>query len=106
MNNSTNQKEVLLVVNTSFFSKTWLKRNETAADKNFTQKEKIIDACWNGLVAEILPECFDTTDKSLTLWQVNDADAFIDLEFCTAVEEKEKDLSVNPHLFMQVQTYN
>jgi len=106
MNNFTNQKEVLLVVNSSLFSKTWLKRNETEVDRNFSQKERIIDACWNGLVPEILPECFASEDKALTLWQVNDADAFIDLEFCNMVEEKEKDLSVNPYVFMQVQAYN
>jgi hypothetical protein len=107
MHTYTHQKEILLVANASFFSKNWVKRNEAAADKHFTQKEKLIDACWNGLVQEILPEFFEMPyDKSMTLWEVTDASAFIELVFCNFIETGEKDLSVNPYIFMQVQGYN
>lgn len=107
METYTNQKEILLVANSCFFSKNWLKKSETASERNFTQKEKIIDACWNGLVPEMLPEFFDMeSDKSLSLWEINDAGAFVDLVFCDCVQAKEKEFSVNPYLFMQVKEYN
>ena len=106
MDTYTNQKEILLVVNTHFFSRNWVKRNETEADKRFTQKEKLIDACWNGLVPEILPECFDPRDKPLRLLEINDSNAFIDLLFCDRAEQHEDEFSVNPYLFMELQQYN
>jgi hypothetical protein len=107
MHTYTHQKEILLVVNASFFSRNWVKRNEAEADKRFTQKEKLIDACWNGLVQEILLEFFEMPyDKSMTLWEINDANAFIDLVFCNFIETSEKELSVNPYIFMEFQGYN
>jgi len=106
MDTYTNQKEILLVVNTHFFSRNWVKRNETEADKRFTQKEKLIDACWNGLVPEILPECFDPGDQSLRLLEINDSNTFIELLFCERAQTNEDELSVNPYLFMEVQHYN
>jgi len=106
MENTINLKEILLVMNTSLFSKDWIKRNNGNAEKNFTHKEKLIDACWDGLIPEILPECFTDHDQALTLWQVNHGSAFIDLEFCAVVQPKEKVLSINPYEFMEVQGYN
>ena len=107
MNTLTHQKEILLVVNAGFFSRNWVKRNAAATDKNFTQKEKLIDACWNGLVPEILPECFDVnTDSALTLCDVTDTSAFIDLEFWNFEQEKEGEFSLNPFIFMEEKEYN
>jgi hypothetical protein len=106
MENCTTLKEILLVADSSLFLKSWLKRNEDSREKSFTPREKIMDACWNGLIPEILPECFNEQDQSLTLWQVNDSHSFIDLEFCAFVQQQEKELSVNPYLFMETQVYN
>ena len=106
MDTYTYQKEILLVVNSNFFSRNWVKRNETEADKRFTQKEKIIDACWNGLVPEILPECFDPRDGALRILEINESKAFIELLFCEGVQHNEDEYSVNPYLFMEVQHYN
>jgi hypothetical protein len=107
MNTSTHQKEILLVANASFFSKNWVKRNEADADKNFTAKEKLIDACWNGIVPQLLPECFDaTTDEALTLCSIMDTRAFIDLDFWDFEIEKENEFSLNPYIFMELQSYN
>ena len=107
MNNSTHQKEILLVANASFFSKNWVKRNEAEADKNFTAKEILIDACWNGQVQHMLPECFDvTTDSALTLCNVTDTSAIIELEFWNFEIEKENEFSLNPYIFMDMQWYN
>jgi hypothetical protein len=107
MNTSTHQKEILLVVNAGFFSRNWVKRNEGIADKRFTQKEKLMDACWNGLVPELLPECFDAAnDSALTLCDVTDTAAFIDLEFWNFELEKESEFSLNPFIFMEEKEFN
>ncbi len=107
MNTSTHQKEILLVTNAGFFAKHWVKRNESQADKRFTPKEKLMDACWNGQAAEMLPECFDSkTDQGLSLWEVTDTNSFIDLDFWDGEEQSEKEFSINPYVFMEVKEFN
>ena len=107
MNNSGKQKELLLILHSSFFSKYWVQKNHAEADGWFSQKEQLKEACWNGLTPEILPECFDKTyDKSLILWDINDANTFLDLVFCDNTQTEEKEFSLNPYVFMEVQGLN
>jgi hypothetical protein len=107
MNSDSRQKELLLIVHSSFFSKAWVKRNHAEADGWFSQKEQLKEACWDGLTPELLPECFDNLhDSSGTLWKINDANTFIDLVFCKYTQEIEKHHSLNPYIFMQVQEFN
>ena len=66
-----------------------------------------MDACWNGLVPEMLPECFDdTADQALKLWEISDTNAFIDLDFWDGEEQSEKEFSLNPYIVMEVKEYN
>lgn len=107
MNNNSNQQEILLMINSCFFSRKWVKTNETPYDKQLSKTEQLKEACWNGLAPEMLPECFERTlGKIITLWEVNEANAFIDLEFGEFMLSKEYEYSVNPYVFMQVQRYN
>lgn len=103
----TKQKELLLVLHSRFFSKQWVEGNYAGAENWFSQREQLKDACRNGLSAELLPECFDKAfDKSIPLWEINDANTFIDLVFCKYTQQKEKQFSLNPYVFMQVQGLN
>jgi hypothetical protein len=107
MNTSTHQKEILLVTYASFFSKNWVKRTESEKDKRFTQKEKLMDACWNGQAPLMLPECFnDANDNGLSLWEVSDTNAFIDLDFWDGKQQSEKEFSLNPYIFMELKEMN
>ncbi len=107
MDNNGKQKELLLVLHSRFFSKHWVKRNNAESDGWFSQKEQLKDACWNGLTPEMLPECFDDMyDRSLTLRDINDANTFLDLVFCENTQKREKEYSLNPYVFMQVQGLN
>lgn len=107
MNTYTHQKEILLVADAGFFSKHWVKNNESEKDKRFTQKEKLIDACWNGQAPVMLPECFDPgNDTGLSLWEVSDTKAFIDLDFWDGKEQSEKEFSLNPYMIMEMKEYN
>lgn len=101
------QKELLLVLHSQFFSKQLVEAGNTETKGWFTQKEQLKKACRNGLPSEILPECFDSVyDKSIPLWKINDANTFIDLVFCKYTQKKEKEFSLNPYVFMQVQGFN
>lgn len=101
------QKELLLVIHSSFFSKQMEESCHATTEGWFSQKEQLKMACRNGLSSEILPECFDKNfDKSIPLWEINDANTFIDLVYCKYTQRKEKQFSVNPYIFMQVQGFN
>ncbi|MBK8496414.1 MAG: hypothetical protein IPL50_16475 [Chitinophagaceae bacterium] len=56
------------------------------------------------MIPELLPECFEKTNSTpAPLWKINDANTFIDLVFCKYTQKKEKQFSLNPYIFMQVQ---
>lgn len=107
MNPVNNQKEILLIVNSRFISKAWVNRDAMDDNKNFSKKEQLIDACWNGMAPEILPECFDAIyDKSLTLCEIGEANSFINLVSGKFAPKNKKEFSLNPYWFMQVQRFN
>ena len=107
MNAGNHQTELLLMVNTGFFSKHLEKVNHTDARDWHSKKEQLIEACWEGFTPEMLPECFakDHND-SISLREIIDGNAFIDLQFCEGRKKKEKKYSLNPYIFMQVQELN
>ena len=83
-----------------------MKKYPNKKGSNFSREENLIDACWNGMTPQLLPEFFNSCDKSITLWEINSGHAFIDLEFYGAVRNQAKEFSVNPYVFMQVQGYS
>lgn len=105
MNGNYNQTELLLLVNTKFFSKQLQKVNRADARDWHSKKEQLIEACWDGLATEMLPECFSKDNKA-DLWEILDGNTYIDLEFCEGRIRKDKQSSVNPYVFMQVQGLN
>lgn len=106
MENNFKFNEILIMTNTSFSARELPERNQ-GAGTYLTKKEKLKQACWDGLVPELLPECFDFMfNKSQLLWEISEADAFIDLEYGDTVPVIQKSQSLNPYIFMQVQAYN
>jgi hypothetical protein len=88
-------QEILLMHNSRFFSKE-LNEKETPVDgKRLSQEEQIVEACWNGLIRETLPEI----STSLSLIEVEESSAFLCLEFGENGQRMEKVFSVNPYLF-------
>jgi len=107
MSNNLIQQEVLIMTNTSFSNQEWIRKDEVEENYVFTQKEQLKRACWDGLAPQILPECFDLRHRQqLQLWEMNEADTFIDLEYGEFLAKKEKKFSVNPYVFLAVQDYN
>lgn len=107
MSNNLIQQEVLIMTNTSFSNQEWIRKDEESDNYIFTQKEQLKRACWDGLAPQILPECFDPGHvNQLQLWEMNEADAFIDLEYGGFLAKKEKKFSVNPYVFLAEQEYN
>ena len=57
MKNNSMLNEILIMTNTNFSAREWLQKNEVE-NKCRLEKEKLKQACWDGLVPELLPECF------------------------------------------------
>ena len=103
--NST-QQEVLLMTSTNFTNSQWCAKDDDNQTNHPTEKEQLIEACWNGLLQELLPEICDQADgdKKLYLWQITEAEAFIELELGELPMEKDNYFSINPYSFLQMQS--
>jgi len=104
MKTNSTQQEILLITGTSFSSRQWCEKNDTGQNQ-FTDKEQLQNACWNGLLQEMLPEICKPTaeDKNLYLWQITEATSFIELELGEVPGEIEKYHSINPYSFLPLQ---
>lgn len=107
MNSHQPQTELLLMLHTKFFENHLQKVNKIDARDWYSKREQLIEACWEGLTPEILPECFSKNhDQSVSLQEIIDANAFLDLQFCEGRRKREKQHALNPYIFMQVQLMN
>lgn len=102
------QVEVLLMTGTSFLAGNWIPKDDSPAGRQLSDMEKLQDACWNGLLEAILPEVLvkPANDGILYLWDVKEAEAFLELELSEVPLPVDGRLSVTPHLFMGFQQYN
>jgi hypothetical protein len=106
MERNATQKEILLMTGTSFSSRNYTDKTGTDHTGALSERERLEEACWNGLLKEILPEIFNLTDKKLYLWQIREADAFIELELGEAPPVKENQFSLDPYSFLQATPFN
>ncbi|HVG14274.1 MAG TPA: hypothetical protein VM935_04905 [Chitinophagaceae bacterium] len=105
MKEATVQQEILLMTGTSFSSRNWCEKD--GSDGNDIRDEEMLkEACWNGLLPEMLPEICSPVkgDKKMFLWSVTEAQNFIDVEMGEVQEETERIYSINPYSFLQEQS--
>ena len=90
--------ETLLNTDSVFFSNASFNFSKTREGKTLTYKEQIVEACWNGELAEILPEAFCLNDMPyLYLWNAKEYDATVVLESSNTLYNFNNGLSLNPH---------
>ena len=103
MNTDIIQQEILLLTGTTF-SQRQLCENDTKDDsKNLSASEKLEEACWTGLLDELLPEII--TNKKLYIWQIGDTESSLLIEL-SEYPSKQKQFSVNPYYFLRTMKYN
>ena len=97
------QQEILLLTGTTF-SQRQLHENDPKNDRNnLSESEKLEEACWTGLLDELLPEVI--TNKKLSLWQIDDSEFSLQIELSEYPSE-EKQFSINPYYFLRTMEYN
>ncbi len=102
--NST-QMEVIILTGTSFSASQFSDKKEAANTPVRSEKERLTEACWNGLLPEILPEICEQmpAGKKMYLWEIKEADAFIELELGELQGDTDRYFSINPYWFVPEQ---
>lgn len=99
--------EILLNTDAQFLAKDWCPKNDTGKPDTRTEKEKLEEACWNGVLRDVMPELFETENgKNLTLWKVKDMGTYFELDLSSYPAAADKYNSINPSLFLGVQEWN
>jgi len=97
------QQEILLLTGTTF-SQRQLQENDAKDDNNnLSESEKLEEACWSGLLDELLPEII--TNKKLSLWEIGDSEFSLQIEL-SEYPSKQKQFSINPYYFLRTMNYN
>ena len=105
MKATTTQQEVLLMTGTGFSARQCCEKDESDHKGLVSEQEQLEEACWNGLLPEILPEIFSSSseDRPLYLWQIKEGNSFIELELGETPAEIKKESSINPYSFLPSQ---
>lgn len=101
------QQEILLMTGTSFSSRLYCQDIGTI-NKIYTETEHLQEACWNGLLPEMLPEICEWAfqNKTLYLWQVKENRSCIEIDIAEAPSMMERDFSIDPYAFLSVKFMN
>lgn len=109
METNFTQQEILLNKGAKFLANDWsLKQAPDPANNNQAGIEKLEEACWNGLLKDIIPELFslENDTSKLTLWKVRQMSAFIELELADYPAATDRYFSINPYLFLTTEESN
>ena len=105
MKTNSTQREILLMTGTTYLSREWCGRDENKSQ--LSPKEMLEEACWNGLIKEIIPELFRKEEENnLYLWQIKSGSSFLELDLAEYPEEKDKYFSIDPYSFLGLQSEN
>lgn len=92
------QQQILLFTGTHFSSRQCFKGKKTEA--NFSEADELQDACWNGLLREMLPEIYQADNKDLYLWQIRENKSSIDIEIGELPTEVDDFSSIDPYAYL------
>ena len=93
------QQEILLISGTKFSSRQcWQKINDNG--RPASEIEQLEDACWNGLLNEMLPEIF-VLQKDLFLWQIKETKCGLEIDLGELPGEVDYFYSIDPYLFLE-----
>lgn len=107
MTQKSTQQEVLLVTGSRFASRQYHEKDSAESLKNLSHEERLKEACWNGLLKEMLPELFFMTwNAKLYLWQMREAQHFLALEMSEAPVDIDYHASIDPYCFMSMQGFS
>lgn len=108
MKQNFTSQEILLITGTTFSSRQWCKNDETEKSENSSENDMLQEACWNGLIGEMLPEISinSTVADPIYLWKVNVGQSFIELELGKTPQPADRYFSIDPYSFLELKSGN
>ncbi|MEO6488814.1 MAG: hypothetical protein ABIO04_02650 [Ferruginibacter sp.] len=108
MSNNSTQQEIILITGSRFANRQYSEKDSLENSKNLSQDEKLREACWNGMLKEMLPELFFMmdTDVKLFLWQMREAQHVLALQMAEQPAEVDYYASIDPYCFMEKQGFS
>lgn len=89
-------QEIMVIFDSRFFSRQLLDIEEPVDDCQLTIKEQLADACWNGLLKEVLPEL----TSMLIMQQINEGNQFLNVCLGEHEDPCYGLSSLNPYFFL------
>ena len=105
MKKKSTQQEILLMTGTKFAAREYSERTDPDAKSSFSEIEKLEEACWNGLLPEMLPEIMvqPQNGQRMYMWSITEGASFLGIELGDTQEEKDKFYSIDPYVFLRTQ---
>ena len=104
---NTVQQEILLMTNSSLSKRNLCERNSLESGKPFSTKERLEQACWNGMLDEFLPGLVMYHEgRTLFIWEIQTAKSFLHIDLCDHIPSLPKDQSIDPYIFLSHLQYN
>jgi hypothetical protein len=102
------QQEILLSATSTFSNRNWQYKETPQAGQTASNHEKLEEACWNGLLDELLPGIVEKSPsgKQLYLWQIRRGNAFLEIELCEYPMVIDQYLSIDPYAFASTMNGN
>lgn len=102
------QQEILLVANTAIFKKQLCKPDATKNNYYLSFLEQLEEACWNGLLNELIPEIIEKSPsgKKLSLCQIRPGKSFLEIELSESQVLIETQFSIYPNFFISTILFN
>ena len=103
-------QEIVIVSSSRFAIRSYVekKTNTTGEKNNDSRKNSLKDACWNGMLKDILPELFlhFSKEDNLFLWQMRECRNVLTMELSEKPGDLDFQASIDPYCFMELQEYN
>ncbi|RYZ18456.1 MAG: hypothetical protein EOO10_25720 [Chitinophagaceae bacterium] len=101
MANESIQQEILFVSSSGFAQRPCAERDSSENAKSLSQQDKFKEACWNGLLKEMLPEVFaiNNSSEKIFLWQMRECKHVLALEMASGPCDIVLEASIDPYCF-------
>lgn len=102
MENKAFHQEILLVTTTTFSQREWCEREAGEARHRLPPLEALENACWNGVLADLLPEILakSPAGKRLILWNIRQGKSLLLLALSEFPLSAEHHCSIDPRYFI------
>ena len=102
------QQEILLLTDSTFSQQLMCEKDNSDNDKFLSQTEHLENACWNGVLYEMLPGVIEKTPegKNIYVWEVRSCMNFLEMELGEYPETINQQDSINPYIFLSALHYN